>query len=335
AGFAGALLFVVADLAAGRASVGDLTLAVVLAQALNANLGAVIEMINWLVASLAVGARLVWLDDLAAAEPRGTEPAPVRLAHGLSFEHVTFRYPGTDRAVLSDVSIELPAGGVVAIVGENGAGKTTLAKLLTGMYDPSAGRIRVDDRDLAELDPSQWRRRCTGAFQDHARFELPLREAVGIGDVVRPSDDRVVLAALDAAGATDLVERLPAGLDTRLGAGWGGGADLSGGQWQKVALARAFIRTGPLLTVLDEPTAALDAATEDALFARYAAAASDARARGGVTLLISHRFSTVRMADVIVVLEHGRVVERGSHGELMRAGGAYAELYSLQARGYR
>lgn len=360
-GFAGALVLVVTDVAAGRASVGDLTLAIVLAQTMAGNLSQLIGMAEWLLASLAVGARLLWLDDVARAEPRGELPAPDRLATGIELDNVSFRYPGTSRRVLDAVSFTMPAGAVVAVVGDNGAGKSTLAKLLAGMYDVDAGAIRVDGTDVADLDVEDWRWRCTGAFQDHARFELTLHGAVALGAVapggaapaavprraVPPRRDlpesgatdavgsSEVAAALAAAGAADLPDQLAGGLQTQLGGTWPGGTDLSGGQWQKVALARAFVRTEPLLTILDEPTAALDAETEDALFATYAATARESRARGAVTLLISHRFSTVRMADEIVVLEAGRVIEQGSHAELIRARGRYAELYDLQARGYR
>ena len=253
---------------------------------------------------------------------------------------MSFAYPGTDAAACSTTCRStLPAGAVVAIVGENGAGKTTLVKLLAKMYEPTAGRILVDDAPLARMPADEWRARLAGAFQDFFRFEFRARHTVGLGDVPRMDDEPAVVAAVDRAGADDVVARLPAGLDTQLGPTWPDGVEVSFGQWQKLALARGFMRDQPLLLVLDEPTAALDAETEHALFERYAAAArrapterDDGRA---ITLLVSHRFSTVRMADLIVVLDGARVVEVGTHDELMARGGQYAELYGIQAAAYR
>lgn len=336
-GFTGTLLLVGYRVATGRATVGDLVLAVVLAQAMSGNLGMVVDMTEWLVGCLAIGSRFLWLHDRAEAERTATEPVrvPDRLADGISLRGLSFRYPGTERPVFDNVTLHLPAGGVTALVGENGAGKTTLVKLLCGMYEPDEGAVLVDGRDLRELDLAEWRRRCAGAFQDHARFELTLRQAVTLGEPSLYEDAASAGRALAAAGADDLAGTLPDGLDTQLGATWPGGAELSGGQWQKVALARGLMRSDPLLTVLDEPTAALDAQTEDALFTRYASAARARRETGGVTLLVSHRFSTVRAADHIVVLDQGRVVEQGDHESLLRQGGRYAELYELQAAGYR
>jgi ATP-binding cassette subfamily B protein len=231
----------------------------------------------------------------------------------------------------------LPAGAVVAIVGENGAGKTTLVKLLAKMYEPSSGSILVDDVPLARLPAAEWRARLAGAFQDFFRFEFSAGHTVGLGDVPRMDDRPAVAAAVDRAGAADVVERLRAGLDTQLGPTWPEGVELSFGQWQKLALARGFMRDQPLLLILDEPTAALDAETEHALFERYAAAARGAGSStsGRVTILVSHRFSTVRMADLIVVLDGARLVEVGTHDELMAKSGQYAELYGIQAAAYR
>jgi ATP-binding cassette, subfamily B, bacterial len=226
---------------------------------------------------------------------------------------------------------------VVALVGENGAGKTTLVKLLCKLYEPTAGRILVDGTPLDRIRADEWRARLAGAFQDFYRFELIARHSVGVGDVPHVDEEPAVVAAVSRAGADDVVARLPAGLATQLGPTWPGGAEVSFGQWQKLALARGFMRSQPLLIVLDEPTAALDAETEHALFERYAAAA---RARGdgvngGITILVSHRFSTVRMADLIVVLDGARVAQFGAHDELMAQGGPYAELYTIQAAAYR
>jgi ATP-binding cassette subfamily B protein len=247
---------------------------------------------------------------------------------------VSFTYPGTSRLVLDDVSLVLPAGTVVAVVGENGAGKTTLVKLLARMYEPTSGAIFLDTTPLARVRADEWRQQLAGAFQDFFRFEFPARHAIGVGDVPRLDDELAVVAAVERAGAGDVVARLPSGYATQLGKTWPGGVEVSFGQWQKLALARGFMRNEPLLLVLDEPTAALDAETEHALFERYAAAARQT-VRGRITLLVSHRFSTVRMADLIVVLDGAKVVEVGTHEELMKKNGAYAELYGIQARAYK
>ena len=280
--------------------------------------------------------RLAWLEDYAAtAAAIGTRPAPRALQQGVRFDHVSFTYPGTSRLVLDDVSLMLPAGAVVAIVGENGAGKTTLVKLLAKMYEPTSGTIVIDDTPLAQVAADDWRLRSAGAFQDFFRFEFLARQTVGIGDLPRLDDRPAVTAAVGRAGADDVVSRLKTGLETQLGPTWPGGVDVSFGQWQKLALARGFMRDEPLLLILDEPTAALDAETEHALFERYAAAARGHRFGGRITVLISHRFSTVRMADLIVVLSGAKVAEVGTHEALMARRGQYAELYEIQAKAYR
>ncbi len=229
----------------------------------------------------------------------------------------------------------LPAGKVVALVGENGAGKTSLIKLLCGFYQADEGEVLVDGTSLRRFDLQEWRTRIGSAFQDYVAFEFRAREVVGIADRSRLDEDAAVLSALDRAGATAVLTALPAGLETQLGTAWDGGVELSGGQWQRLALGRGLMRTDPLLIVFDEPTAALDAQTEHSLFERFAAAARGGQSRGAVTLLVSHRFSTVRMADLIVVLHNGAVLEQGSHDELMACDGLYAELYGLQSRAYR
>jgi len=235
----------------------------------------------------------------------------------------------------------LKPGSVVAIVGENGAGKSTLVKLLCRMYQPDQGRILVDGVDLARIRADDWRAHLAGAFQDFFRFEFRLRHSVGVGDVLRLDDQPAVAAAVGRAGADDVVEGLASGLETQLGPTWPEGVEVSFGQWQKLALARGFMRDRPLLLVLDEPTAALDAETEHALFERYAAVSRGGKedqgraSEGRITILVSHRFSTVRMADLIVVLDGARVVEVGTHEALMAKGGQYAELYGIQAAAYR
>jgi ATP-binding cassette subfamily B protein len=251
----------------------------------------------------------------------------------LKMEHIVKEFPGV--RALDDVNFEARAGEVLALMGENGAGKSTLVKLLAKMYEPSSGSILVDDTPLARLPAPEWRERLAGAFQDFFRFEFRAGHTVGLGDVPRMDDEPAVTTAVDRAGAADVLARLPSGLDTQLGPTWPNGAELSFGQWQKLALARGFMRDQPLLLILDEPTAALDAETEHALFERYAAAARGNDTSGRITILVSHRFSTVRMADLIVVLDGSRLVEVGTHEELMAKRGQYAELYGIQAAAYR
>jgi ATP-binding cassette subfamily B protein len=346
AAYVGAVVFVSMGL---EATPGDVLLVLAAGSRLSAYIGATVGEIGFLRGIWMDGSRrLAWLEDYAASLVAAADrPVPVRLNQGIRFEHVSFAYPGTDRLVLDDVNLELPAGAVVAIVGENGAGKTTLVKLLAKLYEPTAGRILVDGVELARMNADQWRTRLAGAFQDFFRFEFRVRHSVGVGDVPRLDDEPAVVTAVGRAGADDVVARLTAGLQTQLGATWPDGVEVSFGQWQKLALARGFMRDRPLVLVLDEPTAALDAETEHALFERYAAAASAARMGssigdspssnhdGRITILVSHRFSTVRMADLIVVLDGARVAEVGTHDELMAKGGSYAELYGIQAAAYR
>jgi ATP-binding cassette subfamily B protein len=304
---------------------------------LSAYIGATVGEIGFLRGFWMDGSRrLAWLEDYAASAAATADlPVPAVLHHGIRLDRVAFAYPGTSRRVLDDISLMLPAGSVVALVGENGAGKTTLVKLLAKMYEPISGAIFVDETPLSRMPAEQWRTRLAGAFQDFFRFELRARHTVGLGDVPRLDEEPAVLAAVDRAGAGDVVARLGSGLDTQLGPTWPGGVDVSFGQWQKLALARGFMRDDPLLLVLDEPTAALDAETEHALFERHAATARQGNANGRVTVLVSHRFSTVRMADLIVVLDGARLVEMGTHDELMAKRGRYAELYGIQAAAYR
>ncbi|MES1244564.1 MAG: ABC transporter ATP-binding protein, partial [Acidobacteriota bacterium] len=332
----GAVVFVASGL---RAAAGDVLLVLAAGARLSAYIGATVGEIGFLRGIWMDGSqRLAWLEDYAASLAAHADlPVPARLHQGIRFDHVSFAYPGTDRLVLEDVTLELPAGMVVAVVGENGAGKTTLVKLLARLYEPTSGAIHVDGQPLARMRADAWRERLAGAFQDFFRFELPARQSIGVGDLPRLDEEPAVLQAVERAGAEDVLARWPAGLDTQLGPTWPGGVDVSFGQWQKLALARGFMRDHPLLLVLDEPTAALDAETEHALFERYAAAARrDATAADGrITILVSHRFSTVRMADLIVVLDGARVVETGTHEALMVAGGQYAALYGIQAAAYR
>ncbi len=279
--------------------------------------------------------RLVWLEDYAAATNRNANtPAPALFSKGITFENVSFRYPGTERLVLDNVNLVLPAGKVVAIVGENGAGKSTLIKLVARMYEPTSGRILADDVDLTTIKTDEWRERLAGAFQDFYRFEFQAQRTIGLGDLPRLDDRPASERAVDRAGADDVIDRLAYGLDTQLGPNWDEGAEVSFGQWQKLALARGFMRDDPLVLILDEPTAALDAETEHSLFERFAEAAKTESQSGRVSLLVSHRFSTVRMADLIVVMDGARVAEFGSHEDLMARRGQYFELYTIQAASY-
>jgi ATP-binding cassette subfamily B protein len=330
--FVGAVIFVTRGL---DATAGNVLLLLAAGARLSAYIGATVGELGFLRGFWLDGSqRLAWLEDYAAALAQHADaPVPDRLAQGVRFEQVSFAYPGTDRLVLQDVTLDLPAGAVVAIVGENGAGKTTLVKLLCRMYQPTHGRILVDGVELNRMPVDTWRSRLSGAFQDFFRFEFQARHTVGVGDLPRLEDRPAVMTAVDRGGAEDVVAKLQAGLDTQLGPTWPAGVDLSFGQWQKLALARGFMRDRPLVLVLDEPTAALDAETEHALFEHFAAAAN--QDDGRLTILVSHRFSTVRMADRIVVLDGARVVEVGGHDELMAKGGQYAELYGIQAAAYR
>ncbi|WP_053751829.1 ABC transporter ATP-binding protein [Streptomyces sp. MMG1533] len=337
-GFVAGLALVAYRAAHGHGTAGDVVMAVTVASGLRQTVQqAVGNTTNTLATRTAIESYF-WLRDYAAAETArtaGTVHAPARLSRGITFDHVSYRYPGTDRLALDDISIHIPAGTVVAVVGEYGSGKTTLVKLLGKFYRPDEGRITVEGMDLAGLDTANWRSRVSAAFQDFGRLETTFAEGVGLGDLPRLTDrDRIMRAVLDAdAGA--LVERLTQGLDTQLGSELGG-IDLSEGQWQRVALARSVMRDDPLLFVLDEPTASLDAPSEHAIFERQIARARQLAERtGAITMIVSHRFSTVVGADLILVLDKGRLVESGTHAELSALdGGRYADLYGIQAAAY-
>jgi ATP-binding cassette, subfamily B, bacterial len=346
AGYLGAVILVTGLAARGRVSSGDVAMTAVLAGQILTLVTGTAEGTLALLRSMTTVARYLYLEQVAreagAGVDQGSRPVaaqaavPARLTDGIRLDGVCYTYPGRDMPTLSKLSVLLPAGATVALVGDNGAGKTTLVKLLSGLCVPDAGQILVDGVDLARLDPVAWRQRLSAGFQDHARFEFRLQRALGLGHLPDLDDPDAAQAALTRAGAPDLATALPAGLATQLGPGWTGGVDLSGGQWQKLAIGRAMMRADPLLLLLDEPTAAIDAEAEDELFTRWTRAARELRERSGaITVLVSHRFSTVRMADVILVLQDGRICEQGSHDELMAAGGPYAELFELQARGYR
>lgn len=336
-GYAGGLFLAFQRVADGRSTIGDFIVVLTLAVQLGVQVAAVVGLLTGLQRFGVTMGRIDWLGRQsvvpAAAEPPSTEILPRNGSRppGLLLEGVGFRYPGRDQDALRDVTLDIPAGSVVAVVGENGAGKTTLVKLICGLYAPTAGRIRyADDRVVdAAHRPDGIIARVSCMFQDFARLQIRLYDSIGVGDVAHQDEARV-RAAAGWAGATGLVDELPDGLETVLGTRYRPGRELSGGQWQKVALARALMRTEPEVLSLDEPAAALDAAGEHQLFERFAAAADQA----GITLFVSHRFSTVRMADHIIVLQEGRVIEQGSHDDLVALGGLYADLYGLQARAY-
>lgn len=325
----------------GALSLGTVLVVVALGTQINQQLAILVANVNWLIRTHSAVLKLLWLRDYGAeaqvaVAPRRPVPVPDVLHRGIRFHGVSFTYPGTTRQVLAPLDLHLAAGSTIAIVGENGAGKTTLVKLLSRFYAPTSGTIEVDGIDLAQFEVSAWRRRLAAGFQDFARLQLLARESVGVGDSGRIAVDSAIASALARAAASDLVDRLPSGLDTQLGREFPGGVDLSLGQWQKVALGRAMMRERVLLLLLDEPTASLDAPTEHVLFEHFATAArAYAHASGAITILVSHRFSTVRMADQILVVRDGEFVERGTHAELLRQQGLYAELYGLQAAAYR
>ena len=249
---------------------------------------------------------------------------------GIRFENVGFHYPGKEAWALRHLDLEIFPGDSIALVGENGAGKTTFVKLLAGLYEPSEGRIVLDGRDLSTWDPEQLRKRFGVLFQDFNKYQLKLRENIGLGSVDHLTDEPRIERAADRGGAGELLKSLPGGLDAPLGHWFEKGSELSGGQWQKVALARAFMREEADILVLDEPTAALDAESEHAVFQRFRELA-----KGRTTIVISHRFPTVRMAKNIIVLEQGQVVEHGSHEMLLERDGKYARMFKLQAQGYQ
>jgi ATP-binding cassette subfamily B protein len=327
----GALVFIAWRAYQGQLTVGDLVLyfgavqrGQSAAQNLFASLGNLYEdnlFLTTLEDFMAVRPGIV-----APPEPK---PVPDPIRQGIVFEGVSFRYPGSSRPLLDGIDLTIGAGEVVALVGANGAGKTTIVKLLCRLYDPDEGRITIDGIDLREFRPEELRRQISVVFQDFVHYHLTARENIWFGDVSRSSEDAGIIKAATTAGADSVLRRLPRGYDTVLGTMFREGEELSVGEWQKVAIARAFFHEAQLL-VVDEPTSSLDAQAEADLFEKLRALVADR-----ATFLISHRFSTVRMADRIYVVEDGRILETGSHEELMLRGGKYASLFQMQAAPYR
>jgi ATP-binding cassette, subfamily B, bacterial len=323
-------LYVAIQAVAGRLSLGDLTLYTSASSSLQTAVQSTFQGFSGMYEN---NLYLDNLYELLAAEPALRRPASPRpLARPVRghvvFDHVTFTYPDGAAPAVTDVSFELLPGETVAVVGRNGAGKSTLIKLLCRMYDPSGGRILLDGADIAELDPAELRSMIGAIFQDFVSYQATVAENIGLGDITHIEDGPAVRRAAGRAGATPLIEGLADGFDTPLGKWFDRGVQLSGGQWQKIALGRAFMRDVPVF-ILDEPTAALDALAEHELFGRLAELAA-----GRTTLYISHRFSTVRRADRIIVLEEGVLTESGTHAELIERGGTYASLFNLQASAY-
>jgi len=339
--FYGCYAMIVAATVRGRLSLGDMTLYLVAFRQGQQSFQSVLAALGGMYEDTLYMSNLFEYFAIETEERKAIGPvAVVRAEDGIRFEGVGFRYPaggdaasggaGAEKWALRNVDVFVPKGQSLALVGENGAGKTTFIKLLAGLYDPTEGRVLLDGRDVRAWDERELRARIGVIFQDFNEYQLALRENVAFGSVDHLDNELRVGRAVEQGGAKDLVATLAGGLDTQLGRWFAGGVELSGDQWQKVALARAFMREEADILILDEPTAALDAEAEHAVFQRFRALAA-----GRTTILISHRFPTVRMADRILVLEAGRVIEDGSHAELLAAGRRYAHLFGLQAAGYR
>ncbi len=329
--FYGAYASIATSAAASTITLGDMTFALVAFRQGQSAFQAILTAVGGIAEdALFMSNLFAFLEvDAPGERPRGAvTPIPAG-AQAITLDHVSFRYPGREEQVLNDISLVIAPGEKVAFVGENGAGKSTLVKLILRLYEPTDGAIFYGDVDVRDADLKALRRRFSAVFQDFVRYQFILRENVAVGDVDRIDDQDAVVAAVDKAGA-DVVVADAGGYDAMLGGWFEKGTELSGGQWQKLALARAFMRDDAEVLILDEPTAAVDARAEADLFTRIRDLAKDKTA-----ILISHRFSTVRMADRIVVLEGGRIVEQGSHEALLALGGRYATLFELQAQGYR
>jgi ATP-binding cassette subfamily B protein len=330
AAFYAAYAWIAVSAVRGQITLGQMTMYVLLFRQGQAAVSASLAAISGMYEDNLYLSTLYDYLDTPVDTPSGSATAGPEPGDGVRFVNVSFTYPGATEPAVHDVSLHLRPGHSLALVGENGSGKTTLIKLLTRLYVPSAGRITLDGLDLAQWNPVALRQRVAVIFQDFARYQLKVGENIGVGDVEHFEDEARWREAAELATASPFVEEMPAGYQTQLGKWFKDGRELSGGQWQKIALARAFIREGADLLVLDEPTAAMDARAEAQVFEQFRELA-----RERMVILISHRFSTVRMADEIVVIQGGRVLERGSHDDLMALDGHYAHLFTLQAKGYR
>lgn len=327
----GSYAWIVLRTIAGAITLGDMTMFLSIFRQSQSSIRSLLDSVNRLYESNLFLDNLVSflrLQPLLVAPENGrTAPAPIR--QGIEFRNVSFSYPGSETMVLRDINLHIRPGERIALVGLNGAGKTTLIKLLTRLYDPTHGQVLLDGVDLREYDLTSLHQRFGVIFQDFVRYQFTVRENIGFGQVDELDNTGRIVGAADRGGAAPIIAQMPQGYDTMLGRRWEKGAELSGGEWQKIALARAFMREAEVL-VLDEPTSALDAEAEYEVFRRFGELME-----GRIAVLISHRFSTVRMADRIVVLSAGKIVELGSHAELMALDGAYARLFNLQAEGYR
>lgn len=328
--FYGAYAWIALSTVVGRITLGQMTMYLMVFKQGQTAVGSILSAIGGMYEDNLYLSNLYEYLEQPVEPHRGRAVTPRVANDGLRFEDVWFTYPGQATPALQGVSLHVRPGQSLALVGVNGSGKTTLIKLLTGLYVPQRGRILLDGRELGDWDQATLRRRIGVIFQDFARYQLQVGENIGVGDITGLGDEARWRSAAAKGKAAEFVETLPAGYATQLGRWFADGRELSMGQWQKIALARAFMREGADILVLDEPTAAVDAAAEAEIFEHFQALTA-----GRIAILISHRFSTVRRADLIVVMEHGRVLEQGTHEALMAAGGRYAELFELQAQGYR
>lgn len=327
----GSYAWIILRTIAGGITLGDMTMFLMIFRQSQSSIRSLLDSLNRLYESN------LFLDNLMTylkLEPQLVAPvngliAPAPILQGIEFRNVSFCYPGSDVYVLRGINLHIRPGERIALVGLNGAGKTTLIKLLTRLYDPTEGQVLLDGIDLREYDLASLHQRFGVIFQDFVRYQFTVRENIGFGQVDALDDNERIQDAAERGGATPVIEKMPQGYDTMLGRRWEKGQELSGGQWQKIALARAFMRNAEVL-VLDEPTSALDAEAEYEVFQRFGELIGDR-----IAVLISHRFSTVRMADRIMVLSAGKIIELGSHAELIQLDGAYARLFNLQAEGYR
>lgn len=333
--YAGGLIWVSAHVAARTATLGDLTVLLLVAPQVTSAATAVAGAASAVVDGGRTFSHYLWLSDWMDGHPKHAQlEPPDRLHTGIQLVDVTFAYPGQARNSLSHVDLDLPAGSVVVIVGENGAGKTTLVKLLAQFYRPTSGTVLIDGVPLDDLDPQLWHGRLSAGFQDFARFEFTARRSIapdGLDD-----QDHLLDPALRHSGADEVVTRLPSRLETQLGTQFDGGVGLSGGQWQRIALARAFRRQNPLLLLLDEPTSALDPKVEHRIYEGWVQRAHElGHSHGTITLIVSHRLSTAQLADRVIVMEHGQVIDSGTHQDLVTQPGPYRDLFELQAKPYQ